>query len=125
MKTVNYIVSKVYKVVSGAFQLPVYNFEKPIKDSASQYIVINSLPVDADKELQTAFVNINIHVHDLDEGIPDNDALDDLTSQVFSLVDDATVDNIYFSVMSQGQETEDALNEHYSNIKVKCKILNN
>jgi hypothetical protein len=77
-KTTDYIIDIVYSLL-GSITVPKYRKTKPTKSTAEEYIVINSLPINANV-MQKCYVNVNYHVKDIDGGpdvgfIPDDTKL--------------------------------------------------
>ncbi len=124
MKTTAEAIDFVYSKLSAASGITnVYKLTKPSNSKKDEFIVINSLPVNADV-LQRCVVNVNCHVADITEGTPDLIKLKNVTSQVVSLFE-ALKENPTF-VYFDGQEffREPELKMHYSNIRLSVKLLN-
>ena len=127
-KTTEYIIDVVYSLLSS-ITVPKYRKTKPTKSTASEYVVINSLPINANV-MQKCYVNVNYHVKDIDGGtsiglIPDDTKLNAGTALVLSALEKITTTNHLIDF--EGQETirEAQLNEHYSNLRFSFKNINN
>ena len=69
-QTTDKILGIVYGLM-GSITIPKYLKTSPAKSVPREYIVINSLPINADV-MQKCYVNVNYHVKDIGEGQPDN-----------------------------------------------------
>ncbi|MCK9592711.1 MAG: hypothetical protein M0Q91_11970 [Methanoregula sp.] len=127
MKTTDYAIDYLYSLLKGKTGIPsaLYKHEKPSITAGTEYIVINSLPVNAGV-LQTCHANVNYHVQDLAPGITDFAKLKTGTATIMGLVEqvDSTTSGIYIDFESQQFFSEPTLSETYSNIRLKIKILN-
>lgn len=130
MKTTSTAINKVYLVLkgTGGLTVPVYKLEKPIlKTPPAEYVVVNSLPISADV-MQACTVNINYHVKNLAPGVPAIEKLETGTDAVILLLDklfdQSGAVEILIDFDSQETIRDEALNEHYSNIRFKVKIIN-
>jgi hypothetical protein len=127
MKTTDYAIDFVYTTLKGKSGVPsaLYKLEKPSNTAGTSYVVINALPIDAGV-LQFCRVNVNCHVQDLSEGIPDMNTLKTVTASVLTQLEqvNSTTSGIFLDFESQQFFKEPQLNEHYSNIRIFCKILN-
>lgn len=127
-KTTDYIIDVIYSLL-GSINKPKYRKTKPSKASDVEYIVINSLPINANV-LQKCYVNVNYHVKDIDMGagvgfVPDETKLEAGSVSVLAILKKVTTTS--FMIDFEGQETirEEQLNEHYSNLRFSFKNINN
>ena len=68
-KTTDYIIGIVYSLL-GSITKPKYLKTKPTNAIAAEYVVINSLPINANV-MQKCYVNVNYHVKDITAGTLD------------------------------------------------------
>jgi hypothetical protein len=131
MKTVFTAINKAFSIlksVDSGITIPVYKYRKRTKEKPAEYIVINSLPINAEL-MQQCIVNVNYHVKNIDTGVPDIDKLEAKTELVVDLLNE-TVDlgeqiDILIDLESQEVISEDApIEEHYSNMRFLVKIVN-
>ena len=127
-KTTNFIVDIVYSLL-GSITKPKYRKTKPSKSTATEYVVINSLPIDANV-MQRCYVNVNYHVKDIDGGVGVGFTSDDTklkagTALVLSALKKVTT--TAYLIDFEGQDTirEEQLQEHYSNLRFSFKNINN
>jgi len=127
-KTTDFIIDIVYSLL-GSITKPKYRKTKPSKSTATEYVVINSLPIDANV-MQRCYVNVNYHVKDIDGGagvgfIPDDTKLQAGTVLVLSALKKVTT--TAYLIDFEGQEIirEEQLQEHYSNLRFSFKNINN
>lgn len=127
-KTTDYVIDIVYSLL-GSVTVPKYRKTKPSKSTAAEYVVVNSLPINA-QTLQRCYVNVNYHVKDIDGGasigfIPDDTKLNAGTALVLAAL--KQVSSTTYFIDFEGQETirEEQLNEHYSNLRFSFKQINN
>jgi len=127
-KTTDYIIDIVYSLL-GSVTVPKYRKTKPTKSTAEEYVVINSLPINANV-MQKCYVNVNYHVKDIDGGpnvgfIPDNIKLNVGSALILAALEKVTETSHLIDF--EGQETirEAQLNEHYSNLRFSFKNINN
>jgi len=127
-KTTDFIIDIVYSLL-GSITVPKYRKTKPSKSTATEYVVINSLPINA-QTLQKCYVNVNYHVRDIDQGagfgfIPDETKLKAGTVLVLAALEKVSTTSYFIDF--EGQETirEAQFNEHYSNLRFSFKNINN
>jgi hypothetical protein len=105
--------------------LPVFKFEKPGGDE-KEYIVINSLPITGGI-LKKCYVNVNIHVKDISfpdsTTAPDSLRLEQLAGTYSKLLEKNIEGNVHLYFDKQGIEQEEALKEHYVNIRLLCNLI--
>lgn len=125
MKTTDFAIDKVYSILAAetGVQTPAYKLTKPSKNTDSEYIVINALPI-SDGVLQKCRVNVNLHVKDLASGIPNMQTLETGTASLMTLLQEVTENGIIIDFESQEYFRESQLGEHYSNIRLSIKIIN-
>lgn len=126
-KSSDYVIDVVYGLLSSITK-PKYKKSKPTLAQPAEYIVINTLGIGADT-MQICHVNVNYHVKDLNGGtgvgyVPDDTKIEAGTNAVKALLQEVT--SATYMIDFDGQETiyEEALNEHYSNIKFSFKQIN-
>lgn len=122
MKTTDAAINKVFSKVKPAFVIPVYKYEKPTEKNDTEYIVINSLPINADV-MQKCRVNVNYHIKDKKPGILNEEKLVSGTAAIMAVIEVAEKGWIV-EFESQEYHSEPQLNEHYSNIRLSVKIIN-
>ena len=124
MKTTDAAINRVFSLIkASAIKLPVYKLTKPTDVSASEYIVINALPISAGV-MQKCTVNVNYHVKNLKSGMPDLSKLETVTASLMSLLQEDSGQRILIDFESQEYFREDEIGGHYSNIRLKVKIVN-
>lgn len=125
MKTTIDAINVVYNLLK-TFPLPV---EKITGNGggAKEYVVINSLPAQGDEIFQQCYVNVNIHVKDIDiaggTSVPNVKRLGELASIYGDALEQNSEGDIYLFYVGQGIEREEALKEHYVNIKLLCNLI--
>lgn len=126
MKTVDDVLQAVRLRLKGVLGTePVGKMVKPT-GATSEYVVVNSLPVSLG-QIQKGVVNINIHVKDTVDGAnsyPNHERLDALTKLVIPAFDRVRFNGISCEVETIHIEEEEALKEHYQNIRVKFNVIN-
>ena len=105
-KTTDYIIGIVYSLL-GSITVPKYRKTKPSKSTATEYVVINSLPINANV-MQKCYVNVNYHVKDIDGGpdvglIPDDTKLAAGSLLVLTALEKVTT--TAYLIDFEGQET--------------------
>lgn len=126
-KSSDYVIGVVYGLLSSITK-PKYKNSKPTLAQPAEYIVINTLGINADT-MQKCRVNVNYHVKDLNGGtgvgyVSDDTKLEAGTNAVKALLQKVSSSDYWIDF--EGQETiyEETLNEHYSNIKFSFKQIN-
>lgn len=122
-KTTDYIVGIVYGLLSSITK-PKYLFTKPSASVAVEYVVINSLPINSDV-MQKCYVNVNYHVKDIAEGIPDLVKLSAGSTLVMTALKAVSTTGYLIDFESQEVIREDSLGEHYTNLRFSVKFINN
>ncbi len=127
-KTTDYIIGIVYSLL-GSISKPKYLKTKPSKSTAAEYVVINSLPINANV-MQKCYVNVNYHVKDIDGGtgvgfIPDSTKLEAGSALVLTALKQVSTTSYLIDFESQETIREEALGEHYSNLRFSLKFINN
>lgn len=121
-KTTDYIVSLVHGLLTGITK-PKYLFTKPSTSTAAEYVVINSLPINAEV-MQRCYVNVNYHVKDIAEGIPDIVKLSAGSALVLAALNTVSTTGYLIDFESQELIREDSLGEHYTNLRFSVKFIN-
>jgi hypothetical protein len=127
-KTTEYIIDVVYSLL-GSITVPKYRKTKPTESVAAEYVVINSLPINANV-MQKCYVNVNYHVKDIDGGpsvgfIPNDTKLKAGSALVLAALKEVTATNHMIDFESQETIREAQFNEHYSNLRFSFKNINN
>jgi len=127
-KTTDFIIDIVYSLL-GSITVPKYRKTKPTKSTAIEYVVINSLPINANV-MQKCYVNVNYHVKDIDGGTstgltPDDTKLAAGTALVLAALEKVTTTAYLIDFESQETIREEQLGEHYSNLRFSFKNINN
>ncbi len=127
-KTTEYVIDVVYSLL-GSITVPKYRKSKPAQSTASEYVVINSLPINANV-MQKCYVNVNYHVKDIDGGpsvgfIPNDTRLSAGSALVLAALKKVTETNHLIDFESQETIREAQFNEHYSNLRFSFKNINN
>ena len=127
-QTTDYIIDIVYSLL-GSITKPKYRKTKPTKSTATEYVVINALPINA-QTLQRCYVNVNYHVKDIDGGtstgfIPDEAKLKAGSALVLTALTKVSTTTYFIDFESQETIREEGLNEHYSNLRFSFKFINN
>ena len=127
-KTTDFIIDIVYSLL-GSITVPKYRKTKPTKSTASEYVVINSLPINA-AVMQKCYVNVNYHVKDIDGGTdvgltPDDTKLAAGTALVLAALKKVTTTAYLIDFESQETIREEQIGEHYSNLRFSFKNINN
>ncbi|OPZ49356.1 MAG: hypothetical protein BWY95_00149 [Bacteroidetes bacterium ADurb.BinA104] len=111
------------RMLLGSLTEPKYLLRKPTKAADPAYIVINSLPINADV-MQKCIVNVNYHVKDMGLGIPDLAKLEAGTTAILDILQKVTTSGFLMDFESQEIFPETALSEHFSNIRFSVKQIN-
>lgn len=129
MKTQDTAVNAVYAILKGDSGVtpPVYKYTKPTYTTPSAFYVLNALPI-TNGVMQQVYVNVNYYAKDIGDGIPDIVALQDATSAVMTLLQEADGDLLGTGYLidfeSQEYHREPDINYHYSNIRLSVKLVN-
>lgn len=117
--------SQVAKNVTGGIYV---QGERP-DNSEDEDIVVNTIDLTQDCKPQLGVSNVNIHVSDKDVKInkkPQKKAnrkrLQELTTQVLEALRAAKVEGLAFVVKNQTTIKEQALSQHYVNIRIEWSI---
>ena len=125
-RTTEDILDIVYGLIKD-IGVPVYKKSKPTLLQPTEYVVINSLPINANR-MQSCRVNVNYHVKDINAGatvgLVPNPRLKDGSLSVLQLLEKVTESN--YMIDFDGQETfrETESNEHFSNLKFSFRYIN-
>jgi hypothetical protein len=90
----------------------------------AEYIVINSLPINADV-MQKCIVNVNYHVKDIGPGLKDQATLEAGSVAVLNILKLVTATAFLIDFERQETIAEPELGEHYSNMRFSFKYINN
>ncbi len=125
-KTTDQILVIVFGLMSSITK-PKYLIEKPTgkpgDTEVPEYVVINSLGINADT-MQKCMINVNYHVKDIAPGVPDLTKIQSGSSSVLAIL--KKVSTTSYLIDFEGQEIikEPALNEHFSNMRFSFKNIN-
>ncbi len=124
MKTTDTAINRVFSLIkTSTITLPVYKLTKPSEIAAAEYIVINALPISTGV-MQKCIVNVNYHVKNLKPGMPNLSKLETVTASLMTLLQENSAQRILIDFDSQEYFNEEDKEEHYSNIRLKVKIVN-
>lgn len=117
-------INTVFNLIKNEI-LPAYKLHKP-GNNDTEYCVINALPI-AGQELKRCFVNVNLHVKDISfpdsTAAPDTARLEFLADHYLSILEENIIGNVHLYFENQGIEKENALKEHYINIRLLCNLI--
>jgi hypothetical protein len=122
-KTTDYIIGLVLSLL-GSITKPKYLKTKPTASTAAEYVVINSLPINANV-MQKCYVNVNYHVKDITAGTPDTVKIEAGSALVLATLKQVSTTNYLIDFESQETIREEGLGEHYSNLRFSFKYINN
>jgi hypothetical protein len=127
-RTTDYIIDVAYSLLSS-ITVPKYRKTKPTKSTATEYVVINALPINA-QTLQKCYFNVNYHVKDIDGGtstglIPNDTKLAAGAALVLAALEKVSGTDYFIDLESQETIREEQLGEHYSNLRFSFKNINN
>lgn len=128
------IIDKVYDIlnisaITTVITGDVYKRERPVK-SDKEDVVINCLPTN-NLDVQTAIVNVNIHVKNID--VKQNDVVNNVTNHSRLRILNALVmpyltyksfGNYWIDIEQQTTFSETEIKQSYSNIRVKFFFIN-
>lgn len=107
----------------------VYKITRPM-DSVLEDIVVNCLPVTGDL-IQLATVNVNIYVPDLHatvagvrQYLPNLARMDTLAAMAITALDNINTPGYYFYIASQVVYQEQAIHQHFINLRIEFKNIN-
>jgi hypothetical protein len=123
MITTDYIIG-ITRGLLGAITVPKYLNTKPTNVIVSEYVVINSLPVNSDV-MQRCYVNVNYHVKDIASGVPDITKLESGSNAILSILQKVSTTAYLIDFESQETIREEQFGEHYSNLRFSFKNINN
>lgn len=126
-KTSDFAVGLVYGLLSSITK-PKYRTTKPTASTATEYIVINALPINANV-MQKCYVNVNYHVKDINGGVgvgnvKDEAKLEAGSTAVLAVLKQVTTTAYLIDFESQETIREEQLGEHYSNLRFSFKNIN-
>lgn len=121
-KTSDYVINLVFLLLAS-INKPKYMKTSPVSLTAKEYIVINSLPINADV-MQKCYVNVNYHVKDIGEGMPDLAKIETGSLAVLAILKKVTSTTYLIDFESQETIREIDRGEHYSNLRFSFKQIN-
>lgn len=111
----------------SSITVPKYLIQKPTVLPGNavipEYVVINSLPIDADV-MQQCIINVNYHVKDISPGVPDVTKLQAGSAAVLAILKKVSATTYLIDLESQEIIKENAIDEHYSNMRFSYKNIN-
>jgi hypothetical protein len=122
-QTTDYVIGIVYLLLNSISK-PKYLKSKPSNSTAAEYVVINSLPINANV-MQKCYVNVNYHVKDIAVGTPDSAKIEAGSKAVLAILKEVTTTAYLIDFESQETIREEQLGEHYSNLRFSFKNINN
>jgi hypothetical protein len=122
--TLTWTVIEEIRALLSSLTVKKYLRKRPTRNSDTEYIIINSFPVNADV-MQKCIVNVNYHVKDLSVGIPDADKLKAGSEAVLTILKKVTTTDLLIDFDGQETVTEEGLEETYENLRFSVKIINN
>ena len=134
MKTTLDLVDVVWQLLNssslkGEITGGVYKLKRPL-NSAKEDVVVNSLPV-SNEQLQTAIVNVNVFVIDLEVGIegekntmPDIARLKQLAAMTVDILQDGIDGDYTWDVQQQTVIEDEGNDQHFVNIRLEFFISN-
>lgn len=122
MKLSSFVVDQIYQLLSSV-SVKKYKDCKKTTDNPDQYIVVNSLPVNGGR-VQRCFMNVNCHVKDIAEGVPNRAKLDEMATAILALIEKKTTSTLLIDVDRQELIREEQLGEHYMNLRFSVRIRN-
>lgn len=125
MYTANSAINKVWNLVNGSgVSYPVYKYTKPVKSTATEYAVVNSMPINSGV-LQKCIVNVNYYTSDLAPGIPDAGKMELELLSLMAVLEQADGDGYMVDFESNQIGWDYNEGKHYANIKLSVKLINN
>ena len=134
MKTTLDLVDVVWQLLNssslkGEITGGVYKLKRPL-NSAKEDVVVNSLPV-SNEQLQTAIVNVNVFVIDLEVGIEgekntmlDIARLKQLAAMTVDILQDGIDGDYTWDVQQQTVIEDEGNDQHFVNIRLEFFISN-
>jgi hypothetical protein len=122
-QTSDFCIGVVHGLLSSITK-PKYRNTKPTSVNVPEYIVINSLQINADI-MQKVYVNVNYHVRDIEHGAPDIVKLEAGSLAVRNILEKVSTTSYLIDFESQETFKEEQLGEHYSNLRFSFKNINN
>ncbi len=126
-KTTPEIAEIVYGLLDS-ITVPKFLFTKPPTTKETEYIVINSLPIDA-YVMQFCYVNVNYYVNDMNGGagignVPDIAKLKAGAILILDVLEE--YNSVQFLIDFESQELiRQNDKEHYMNLRFSFKYINN
>lgn len=126
-KTSDYAIGIVYGLLSS-ITVPKYRQTKPTPKTSDavikEYIVINSLPI-TPGPMQKCIVNVNYHVKDIAPGVKDSTKIEAGSNAVIAILNEVLTTTYQIDIESQETFRDEKLGEHFSNIRLSFKLINN
>lgn len=126
-KTTDYVIG-VVRGLLGAINKPKYLTTKPTPKPSDaiipEYIVINSLPI-TPGPMQKCIVNVNYHVKDIAPGVKDSTKIEAGSNAVIAILNEVLTTTYQIDIESQETFRDEKLGEHFSNIRLSFKLINN
>lgn len=120
------IASIVYGLLSSITK-PKYLFTRPPLCTDAEYVVVNSLPMDAD-QMQRCYVNVNYYCKDIDGGtgiglVPDITKLDTGSKLILAIL--KKVSTTSYLIDFESSELIKLEKEHLIGLRFSFKYINN
>jgi hypothetical protein len=108
----------------------LYKHRRPA-GSQSEDVIINSLPIN-NLQLQSAIVNVNIHVPNLTIAIggvqdtrqPDSERLNELAKMAVGVISEVWAEDYNYDVQQQVLFEDEEAGDHYINIRIEFFNIN-
>jgi len=127
MKPVHHAINRVYTVLKSNVNItmPVYKYGKPTSITPDEYIVIGALPITGGV-LQRCRVNVRFYKRDIADGIPEVTRFENMSTLLMQLLglNNDSDNGIYIDFENQEMVPLQETGEHFVNIRLDVKILN-
>ena len=120
---------RLFKAAVSSHTVPitgvVYNGNRPL-NSKNEDITIRTMSIAGDGFPQEALTNINCYVNDIAEShggyVKDGVRLDALSKAIVDFIDTIEIPNTAFEVENITEVSEEAIHQHYLNVRVRTDI---
>ena len=118
------LVNSIFTILkAGGIIMPIIQFSKADNDVKAEYYAINCLANQWLNPIEVVQVNINCHVKDLANSIPDLTKLNTNTQAIKNILNEYSNGTIEaYLVFEAGPIKEQQLNEHYMNLRFDVSI---
>lgn len=121
-RTSDEMVNLVFGLLTS-LTVPRFAYVKPTRYKIQEYVVINGLPINA-AVMQKCYINVNYHVRDIEPGVPDMTKLQAGSTAVLNILQKVDGTDYLIDFESQELFREEALEEHFSNLRFSIKTVN-